>query len=86
MEEAKRQGIVLSYRILSAQPAGPEDWDLLLMVEAKNWAALDGIDEKFDAIQQKVLGDEAARRQLATKRIEVRRTLGSKTAQEIFLK
>jgi hypothetical protein len=85
-EEAKRQGVVLSYRILSANPAAPDDWDLLLMVEVKNWAALDGIDEKLDAIQRKIIGGEDAQRQLATKRIEVRRILGGKNAQEIFLK
>jgi hypothetical protein len=85
-EEGKRQGLVLSYKILSGNPAGPDDWDLLLMVELKNWAALDGLDEKFQAIQQKMVGGEDAQRQLATKRIEVRRILGSKNAQEIFLK
>lgn len=86
MEEAKKQGLVLSYRILSAPPAGPDDWDLLLMVESKNWAALDGMDEKFEAIQRRVIGGQDAQRQLATKRIEIRRTLGSKRAQEILLK
>jgi hypothetical protein len=86
MEEAKREGVVVSYKILSALPSGPEDWDLLIMVEAKNWAALDGVDEKFHAIQQKVIGGEGAQRQLSTKRIEVRRTLGSKNAQELFLR
>jgi hypothetical protein len=85
-EEGKKQGVVLSYKILAANPALPDDWDLLLMVEVKNWAALDGIDEKFDAIQRKIIGGEDAQRQLATKRIEVRRILGSKNAQEIFLK
>jgi hypothetical protein len=85
-DDAKKQGLVLSYKILSANPAGPDDWDLLLMVEFKNWAALDGIDEKFEVIQQKALGGQDAQRQLATKRLEVRRILGSKNAQELFLK
>jgi hypothetical protein len=85
-EEGKKQGLILSYKILSATPAGPDDWDLLLMVEVKNYAALDGIDEKFDAIQRRIIGNEDAQRQLATKRIEVRRILGGKNAREIFLK
>ena len=86
IEEGKKQGVILSYKILTANAAGPDDWNLMLMVEAKNWAALDGIDEKFDAIQRRIIGNEDAQRQLATKRIEVRRVLGAKNAQEIFLK
>ena len=85
-EEGKKQGLIVSYKILSANPAGPDDWDLLLMVELKNWATLDGLEEKFDAIERKMIGGDDAQRQLATKRIEVRRILGGKNAQEIFLK
>jgi hypothetical protein len=85
-DEAKKQGLVLSYKVLSAAPAGPDDWDLLLLVEFKNWAALDGVNEKFEAIQQKVIGGQDAQRQLSTKRLEVRRILGGKNARELFLK
>jgi hypothetical protein len=85
-DEAKKQGLIQSYRIFSGNASGPDDWNLLLMVEVKNWAALDGIDEKLEAIQQKVIGDQAAQRQLATKRLEIRRILGTKDMQELFLK
>jgi len=85
-DEAKKQGVVVSYKILSANASGPDDWDLLLMVELKNWAAIDGIADKFEPIQQKIVGGDDAQRQLATKRLEIRRILGSKNAQEIFLK
>jgi hypothetical protein len=76
----------VSYKILSGNAVGPDDWDLLLMVELKNWAAIDGITDKFEAIQKRVVGGEDAQRQLATKRLEIRRILGSKNAQELFLK
>jgi hypothetical protein len=85
-EEAKKQGLIQSYKILSANPSGPDDWNLLLMVELKNWAALDGLEEKLEAITQKVVGDQAAQRQLATKRLEIRRILATKNAQELFLR
>lgn len=86
MEEAKKQGLVLSYRVLSAPPANAEDWDLLLMVEFKNFAALDGLDAKFRAIEAKTVGSPDQMRTLMTKRLEVRRILGDKFAQELFLK
>jgi hypothetical protein len=86
MDEAKKQGLILSYKVLSAQPAGPDDWDLILLVEYKNWAAFDGLDDKFEPIQQKVMGAEDARRKLSTQRLEVRRILGAKPAQELMLR
>ncbi len=86
MEEAKKQGFILSYKILDANPSGPDDWDLLLMVEFKNWAALDGADARFRAIESKVVGNADQTRSLMTKRLEVRRILGSKLAQELTLK
>src|SRR5262245_54328056 len=56
MEEAKKQGLVVSYKVLSTTASTPDDWDLLLMVEYKNWAAFDGIGDKFEAIERKIVG------------------------------
>jgi hypothetical protein len=85
-DEGKKEGVIVSYKILSGNAVGPDDWDLLLMVELKNWAAFDGIRDKFEAIQKRIIGGDEAQRQLATKRLEIRRILGSKNAQELFLK
>jgi hypothetical protein len=54
------------------------------MEEYKNWAAFNGIRDKFDPIQKKVVGDETAKRHLMTKRLDVRRILGSKFGQELI--
>lgn len=86
MDEAKKQGLVLSYRIIATGTSGPDDWDLLLMIEYKNWAALDGLAEKFDPIERRVIGTEDQTRELMTKRLQVRRILGDKTGQELLLK
>ena len=86
LEELKRQGVVQSYRILSASPVDRTDWDLMLMVEYKNMAALDGLDDKFRAIEAKMIGNEDAQRKLYSKRGEIREILGSKIAREITLK
>jgi len=86
MEEAKKQGLILSYKILSAAPADRDDWNLLLMVEYKNMAALDGRTEKFDAIAAKIVGTEEQQREIAIKRFDVREILGGKLARELILK
>lgn len=85
-EEAKKQGLLLSYKVISTDATGPDDWDILLMEEYKNWAAFDGLSDKMYAIAKKVVGDEAATRELMTKRLDVRRIVGSKNGQELILK
>jgi hypothetical protein len=86
LDEAKKQKLVLSYRVFDSPPANREDWDVLLMVEFKNMAALDGLREKMRAIAATTIGDEAARRDLSTKRLDIREVLGVKTARELIFK
>jgi hypothetical protein len=40
-EAAKKAGFILSYRVIVVQARGPQDPDILLVTEYKNWAALD---------------------------------------------
>src|SRR5947209_20196608 len=41
MDEAKKQDLIMDYKILLGPAATPQDFDILLMVESKNIAALD---------------------------------------------
>lgn len=86
MEEAKKEGLILSYKIISASAVNRDDWDLLLMTEFKNYAAFDGLDEKFYALATKVIGSEEEMDDLMVNLPEMREILGSKLGQEIFLK
>jgi hypothetical protein len=85
-DEAKKQGIITDYKILSGDAATTQDFDLLLMVEYPNMAALDGLREKTDPIGAKMVGSEDQQRQLAVKRLEIREIMGDKTMREITLK
>ena len=49
-EEAKKQGLILSDHILSGNATGRDDFDVITLTEYKNWAALDGLDAKYEAI------------------------------------
>jgi len=48
LEEAKKQNLVLDYKILLGNAASAQDFDILILVESKNMAALDNGREKFD--------------------------------------
>src|SRR5437762_8945018 len=85
-DEAKRQGLITDYKILAGDAATQQDYDILLMVEYPNMAALDGLRDKTDPIAAKTIGTEDQQRQLAVKRLEIREIMGDKTMREITLK
>ena len=86
LDEAKKQDLIMDYKILLGGAATPQDFDILLMVESKNMAALDNAREKFDPIARKVEGTPDQQRATQTKRLEIREIMGSKLMREITLK
>jgi hypothetical protein len=85
-EAAKKAGYIVSYEVLSIEPRGPDDADLLLMITYKNWAALDGALAKGDVISKQFEGSVAAANQAQADRSKIRRVLGSATMQVLDLK
>ena len=90
MEEAKKEGLILSYKILAGNAANEDDYDLILMIENKNMASFDPDDTrdaKFDAIEEKIkdkMGDEYE--VTITNYDEIRNLMGTKLMREIYLK
>ena len=86
LEEAKKQNLILDYKILLGNAATPQDFDILLMVESKNMAALDNGREKFDPITRKIVGTTDQQQAMAVKRLDIREIMGVKIMREITLK
>ena len=87
LDEEKRQGMIVDYKIFFKQTKhDPEDWDLCLAVEYKNYAAMDGLAAKTEAVRDKILGGKQPAQQLAEKRQEIREGISSELLQEIYLK
>jgi hypothetical protein len=86
LEEEKKQGIIVSYKILLGDASTPNDFNIINMVEYKNMAALDNLREKTDPIAAKIIGGEQQLREGAVKRAELREIIGNKTMREITLK
>jgi hypothetical protein len=86
LEEAKKQNLVLDYKILLGNPATPQDFNILIMVESKNMAAQDNTREKFDPIARKVVGTTDQQQAIQVKRLDVREIMGTKLMREITLK
>jgi hypothetical protein len=85
-EAAKKAGLILSYHIYTAEPHGPNDADIYMVIEFKNWAALDGLGDKLDAVNAKIEGSLDKANQAQAERAKIRTVLGSETLQEALLK
>jgi len=86
LEEAKKENLVIDYKILLGNDATPQDFNILIMVESKNMAAQDNLREKFDPIARKIVGTPDQQLATQTKRLEIREIMGSKNMREITLK
>jgi hypothetical protein len=86
LDEAKKQDLILDYKILLGDAANAQDFNILLMVESKNMAAFDNAREKFDPITNKIVGNADQQRATAVKRLDIREIMGAKLMREVTLK
>lgn len=85
-KEALKQGLIVSYKILSGVAANPEDWDVMLLTEYKSLAAIDESEGKWDEISKKIVGGEEAMKKLNESRVSMRTIYGGKLLREINYK
>ena len=87
MEEYKKQGLILDYKVFSTNEAHtPSDPDLLLTVVYKNMAALDGLSERLEPVASKLMGTRQKRSEAAISREAMRESLGDRYMRELILK
>jgi hypothetical protein len=85
-EAAKKAGLITGYRVIVVEPRGPNDPDVLLVIEYKNWAALDSLGGKLEKIFAEVEGSVDNANKSEADRAKIRTVLGSRTEQEAMLK
>jgi hypothetical protein len=87
MRAAKDAGLIMDFKVLSAQPTSENDWDLILMYEIKNHAMLDGMNDKIEALGKNVFADtDEAAHQKTLSRNELRTLQGGKLMQQLDFK
>jgi hypothetical protein len=86
MEEYKKAGLIVGYGVVQTNARSPHDPDLFLTITYKNWAALDGLEDRMEPIANKVWGSRAASNQASADRGKMRETLGVEYVQELKLK
>jgi hypothetical protein len=68
------------------EPRGPNEPDILLVTEFKNWAALDHLGSKLDQVSTQIEGSVETADKSEVDRAKIRTVLGSRTQQEAILK
>ena len=84
-EAQKKDGNILSYKVISVEAHTPGEFNLMLMTEYKSLAAMEASQDKAEAVAQKVVGDDAAQIKGYKERAEIRDVLGARLAREIIL-
>jgi hypothetical protein len=87
MEALKTAGIIQDYAILTSDARTPTDHDVMLIVMYKNWGALDGVQDRTDAVSNRVLQSTPQQRdQQFIDRSAMREVLGNRTYQRLILR
>lgn len=84
-EALKKEGLILSYKVLATEGHTPGDWNIMLMTEYKNLATMEANEDKADQLAQTVVGDDEKQRQGYRDRMEIREVMGDRLAREIVL-
>jgi len=84
-EASKKDGLILSYKVLATEAHGTGDWNLLLMTEYKDLATREANEPKEDALLQRVVGDDQKQMQGYKERFEIREVMGTRVAREVIL-
>jgi len=84
-EALKKDGLILSYKVLTTEAHGTTDWNIMLMTEYKDMATMEANESKADALAQKVVGDDQKQMQGYRERLEIREVMGNRLAREIVL-
>ena len=85
-ETSKAAGLITRYEVIVAEPHNPREADIYLVIEYKNWAALDHIGSKFDQVSAQVEGSVDAANKSERDRASIRTVLGSQIMQIAQLK
>jgi hypothetical protein len=84
-EALKKDGQIISYKVLTTEAHGASDWNIMLMSEYKDLATMEANEAKADNLAQTVIGNDEKQMQGYRERLEIREVLDTRLAREIVL-
>ncbi len=84
-EALKKDGQIISYKVMTTETHGRDDWNIMLMTEYKDLATREANEAKEDNLLQTVVGNDEKQMQGYRARLQIREVLEVRTAREIVL-
>jgi hypothetical protein len=84
-EALKKDGQIISYKVLTTEAHGADDWNIMLMTEYKDMATMEANEAKADNLLQTVIGTDEKQMQGYRDRLQIREVLENRLAREIIL-
>ena len=84
-EALKKDGQILSYKVLTTEAHGSGDWNIMLMSEYKDLATMEANETKADNLAQTVSGNDEKQMQGYRDRLQIREVLETRLAREQVL-
>jgi len=84
-EALKKDGQIISYKVITTEAHGSNDWNIMLMTEYKDLATREANEDKADSLAQTVIGNDEKQMQGYRDRLQIREVLDIRTAREIVL-
>ena len=81
----KKDGQILSYKVLTTEAHGSNDWNIMLMAEYKDLATMEANEDKADNLAQTVVGNDETQMQGYRDRLQYREVLDVRLAREQVL-
>ncbi len=82
---AKKNGLILSYKVLTTESHGSGDWNIMLMTEYKDLATMEANEAKADKLFQTTIGTDEKQMEGYRERLKIREVLEGRLAREIIL-
>lgn len=84
-EALKKDGQIVSYKVITTETHGRDDWNIMLMTEYKDLATMEANQAKEDNLLQTVIGTDEKQMQGYRDRLQIREVLENRLAREIVL-
>ena len=84
-DASKKEGLILSYKVLTTEAHGGGDFNIMLMTEYKDLATMEANENKADNLAQQIVGNDQKQMQGYKERLEIREVLQDRLAREIIL-
>lgn len=81
----KQQGVILSYKVLTTESHGTNDFNVMLMTEYRDLATMEANQDKADTISVQLVGGDEKMRQGYKDRGDMREIVGTRLTREIVL-